>query len=95
MRYWNGEDRYVLILLRLSALTGEHANYSQVITIYRILTFHSLYDYFGLLNAFITIIIPYVFINVSKTNYLLMNYPICTTPDTDQIVILILHFLII
>ena len=34
MRYWHGADRDVLMLLRLSVLTcGEHANYSQIITI--------------------------------------------------------------
>ena len=33
MRYWHGEGRHVLMLQRLSALTGEHANYSQIITI--------------------------------------------------------------
>ena len=39
--------------------------------------------------------IPLIFINISKTNYLLINHFICTTPDTEQIVILILHYLII
>ena len=33
MRDWHGEDRDVLILLRLSVLTGEYANYSQITTI--------------------------------------------------------------
>ena len=37
--------------------------------------------------------VPLIFINISKTNYLLINHLICTTPDTEQIVILILHFL--
>ena len=32
MLYWHREDREVLMLLRLSVLTGEHANYSQIIT---------------------------------------------------------------
>ena len=32
MRYWHGEDRDVLMLLRLSALKEEHVNYSQIIT---------------------------------------------------------------
>ena len=32
MLYWHGEDREVQMLLRLSALTGEHVNYSQIIT---------------------------------------------------------------
>ena len=33
MRYWHGEDRDLRMLLRLSALTGEHANYLQIIAI--------------------------------------------------------------
>ena len=36
-----------------------------------------------------------IFINISKTNYLLINRLIYTTPDTEQIKNLILHFLII
>ena len=40
------------MLLRLSVLTGEHANYSHYS--HRILTFHSIYDYFALLKAFNT-----------------------------------------
>ena len=32
MIYWLKEDREVLMLLRLSVLTGEHVNYSQIIT---------------------------------------------------------------
>ena len=32
MLFWHGEDREVLMQLRLSVLTGEHANYSQIIT---------------------------------------------------------------
>ena len=32
MLYWHGEDLEVLMLLSLSVLTGEHANYSQIIT---------------------------------------------------------------
>ena len=34
-------------------------------------------------------------INISKTNYPLINHLICTIPDTEQIIILILHYLII
>ena len=34
----------------------------------KIITFHSIYDYF---------------INISKTNYLLINHLICTIPDTE------------
>ena len=30
--YWHGEDREVLMLLRLGVLTGEHVNYPQIIT---------------------------------------------------------------
>ena len=32
MHYWHGVDRDELMLLRLSVLTGEHANYSQIKT---------------------------------------------------------------
>ena len=39
---------------KIECATGEHANYSQIITIYRILAFHSIYDYFALLKAFNT-----------------------------------------
>ena len=59
----------------------------------KILTFHSIYDYFALLKTFTQI--PLIFINISMTNYLLINHLICTTPDAEQIVILILHYLII
>ena len=41
-------------IVRMSVLTREHSNYSQTITIARILTFHSIYDYFALLKAFNT-----------------------------------------
>ena len=50
MLYWHGDDQDVLILLRLSVLLGEHANYSQIIK--KILTIHSIYDYFPLLKTF-------------------------------------------
>ena len=33
VRNWHGEDPDLRMLLRLSVLTGEHANYSQIITI--------------------------------------------------------------
>ena len=59
-----------------------------------ILTFHSIYDYFALLKAFSTQI-TLIFIYISKTNYILINHLICTIPDTEKIVILILHYLII
>ena len=66
-------------MLRLSVLTGEHANYSQIITIGS-----SLFTQFmiGLLYQIISTQIPLIFINISKTNYLLINHLICTTPDT-------------
>ena len=57
-------------------------------------TFHSIYDYFALLKAF----------NTNSLNFhqhfkdkFSSHQPshICTTPDTEEIVILILHFLII
>ena len=51
------------------------------------LTFHSIYDYFALLK--LSTQIPLTFINISKTNYNLINHLICTIPDTEQIVILI------
>ena len=38
---------------------------------------------------------PLILTNILKTNYLLINHLICTTPDTEQIVILILRFFII
>ena len=47
------------MLRRLSVLTGEHASYSQIISLYRILTFHSIYDCFALLKAFNTNILNY------------------------------------
>ena len=47
-----------------------------------ILTFHSIYDFFALIK---------LFTSFSKTNYLLINHHICTIPDIEQIVILILQ----
>ena len=72
-----------------------HRRACKLVTDYNqtILTFHSIYDYFALLKAFNTNTLN--FINISKTNYFLMNHLICTTPDTQQIVILILLYLII
>ena len=35
---------------------------------HRILTFHSIYDYFALLKAFLSTQIPLIIINISKTN---------------------------
>ena len=51
MLYWHEEDKDVLMLLRLSVLTGEHANYLQVNYIQTILNFRSIYGYFALLTA--------------------------------------------
>ena len=60
----------------------------------KILAFHSIYDYFALLKAF----------NTNTPNFhqyfkdkLSSHQPshICTIPDTEQIIILILHYLII
>ena len=93
MRYWHGEDREVyLMLLRLSVLTGKHANSSQIIT-----KRSSLFTQFmiTLLYKKLSIQIPLIFINISRTIYLLTNHLICTISDTEQIVILILHYLII
>ena len=59
---------------------------------HRILTFHSIYDYFALLKAFHTNTLNYHQYFKNKINYLLINYLICTTPDTELIFILILHF---
>ena len=84
MLYWHGG--------RLSALTGEHANYSQIIT-----KRSSLFTQFIITLPYknLSTQIPLIFINISKTNYPLVNHLICTTPGTEQIVILILRFLII
>ena len=55
MRYWHGEDRDVLMLQRLSVLTGEHSNYPQITTIGS-----SLFtQYFALLKAFNTNILNF------------------------------------
>ena len=79
-------------VLRLSVLTGEHVNYSQITT-----KRSSLFTQFmiTLLYEMLSTQIPLIFIIISKTNYLLINHLICTIPDTEQIVILILHYLII
>ena len=60
----------------------------------QILTFHSIYDYISLLKAFNTNTLNY-HQYFKDNNYLLINHLICTIPDTEQIVILILHYLII
>ena len=71
MLYWHGEDREVLKLLRLSVLTGEHVNYSQILT-----KRSSLFTQFmiTLLYEKLSTQIPLIFINISKTNYLLINH---------------------
>ena len=71
MLYWHGEDREVLMLLRLSVLTGEHANYSQIIT-----KRSSLFTQFMITFLYkkLSTQIPLIFINISKTNYLLINH---------------------
>ena len=77
---------------KFELLTGEHANYSRIIT-----TGSSLFTQFmiTLLYYRLSTQILLIIINISKTNYLLINHLICTTPHTEQIVILILHYLII
>ena len=92
MIYWHGEDLDLLMLLRLTVLTLGHSNYTEIIT-----------KRSPLFNQFIITLIykrlltqiPLIFINISKTNYLLINHIICTTPDAEKIVILILQFLIV
>ena len=85
------------LLTNAAKIECAHRRACKLLTDYnhRILTFHLIYDYFVLLEAFNTKLIPLIINNISKTNYLLINHLICTTPDTEQIVILILHFLII
>ena len=65
-------------LLRLSVLTGEHANYSQIITIGSLLFTQFMIT---LLYYRLSTQIPSIIINISNTNYLLINHLICTTPD--------------
>ena len=59
-----------------------------------ILTFHSIYDYFALLKAFNTNTLNF-HQYISKTNYVLIKNLICTAPNTEKIVIFLLHHLII
>ena len=79
MRYWHGEDRDIQMLLRLSVLTVEQVNYSQIISIGSSLftQFMITFLYYRLSTQ-----IPLIIINISKTNYLLISHLICTTPDT-------------
>ena len=91
MLYWHVEDWDVLMLLSLGVLTGENKTYSQIITMGSsfFTQFKTTLLYYGLSTQ-----IPSI-LNISKTNYLLINHLMCTTPDTEQIVTFILHFLII
>ena len=68
-----------------------HRRAGKLLTDYhhRILTFHSIYDYFALLKAFNTNTLNF------DQYYLLINHLICTTPDTERIVVLTLHILTI
>ena len=58
----------------------------------KILTFHSICDYIALLKAFITNTLNFHQYFEDKLIISLTNHLICTTPDAEQIVILILHF---
>ena len=93
MLYWHGDDRDIRMLLRLSVLTGEHANYSQIITIGSSCTFLSLYDYFALLKALYTNTLNFHQYFKDKLSSHLPSHMHNT--DTEQIVILTLHFLTI
>ena len=93
MPFWHGEDRDILLLLRLSVLTGVHTICSEIIT-KRFLLFTQ-FTISTLLYLKLSILLSLIFINISSTNYLLINHLMCTTPDTEQIAILILHYLII
>ena len=78
------------MLLTLSVLTGKLANFPQIIIE------RSLFDYyFSLWKAFNTNILHFHEYFKDKINYLSINHLTRTTPDTEQIVILTLHFLII
>ena len=87
MRYWHVEDLEVLMLVRLSVLTGEHVNYSQVITRGSLL-----------LTQFMIRLstqIPLISINFQRE--IIFSSTISYAQhhaDSEQIVILILHFLI-
>ena len=87
MVYGHGEDRGLLMLLRLGVLTG-----AQII-----IKRSSLFTLFIITLLYLKFLaqMNLIFINISKTNYLLINHLKCTTPDTEQIVILILNYLII
>ena len=61
---------------------------------HRILTFHSIYDYFALLKAFNTNALNYHQYFKDKLSSHQPSH-MHNSPDTEQIVILILHFLIV
>ena len=92
---------YALLAWEISESTNAakiecaHRRARKLLTDYnhRILTFHSIYDYFALLKAFS--IITLNFHQYFKNKLSSHQHLICTTPDTEQLVILILHFLII
>ena len=89
MRYWHAWGRSGST--NAAKIECAHRRACKLLTDYnqKILTFHSIYDYFALLKDFNINILK--FITISKINYLLSNHLICTTPDTEQIAILILH----
>ena len=91
MRYWHGEDRDVLMLLRLSVPTGEPANFSQIITKRSSLSTQFMIT-FALLKAF----------NINTLNFhqyfkdkLSSHQPSHMRNTRHIIVILIFHYLII
>ena len=92
MRYWHGEDLEVIMLLRLSVLTGEHVNYSQVITRGSLLFTQFMIT---LLYWRLSTQIPLISINFQREIIFssAISYAQHHT-DSEQIVILILHFLI-
>ena len=64
MRYWHGEDSGHTNAAKIECA---HRRARKLLTDYnhRILTFHSIYDYFALLNA---TQIPFILINISMTS---------------------------
>ena len=69
-----------------------HRKARKILTDYnhRILTFHSIYDYFALFKAFNTNTLN--FHQYFKDKFFLINHIICTIPDTEEIAILITTF---
>ena len=91
MLYWHGEDRRI----NAAKIECAHRRACKLLTDYnhRILTFHSIYDYFALLKDFNTN--TFNFHQYLKEKLSSHHHLICTTPNTEQIVILILHYLVI